>query len=576
MADNDNESGLVNVLGDLAHALQNQRLDEKQARRADKAILEELKRNSRYAKKSVLNRAGGVAKRAAGGALGAVGKAAGGFVAKEIGSIPIAGAIFKILGKKMGNASLERKQYKKTLVVRRKLEIKEMERMERIRAKLTEKQEKAAERLGPANKKNDGQEEHGGDGSPARKSGGGMSVAVEKLTEAAMHMQATSISMTPAIQTFHETVEKMAEVVDAMHDQKSNDPGKVRDAKLLEYLHGIDYLTQENAAIAENSLELNKSVAKDMGNIKWHTARQNGTVGRIEKLIQQKESGGDNKLTEVMAKDIGNIKWHVARLNGSSGRSEKLLAAAAADRIKELANQDAMIKLQKEQLDAQEESMVMSMAGSAASAVGSAVSGLGSAAMAVGGAAVVGGTAIAGTIAAALPEILAGAAIVTAVGALAYGVYKAVSASSWFSGNSQPKTLNGADPDENLKAANGVAAQNGTQDDPSYKTPEQIEYAKQNGRYADKAMYMAADPAKPGSFKASSEMYPWEHDRMMSQQETGQIGAKSAEVAEASGTLNRAANGNVTSVSNNHSQTTNVQTSPLSTSSPTTPGTPTK
>ena len=457
----DNNEDLVDVLGSLRTALDKQRLTTDQAKRADKALLAELKKQNRHARAAGENRAAHVAKRGAKavgrGALagvGAVGKAAGGFIGREIGGIPIAGAIFRILGKKFANASLERKQYKKTLIIRRKLEIKEMARMDKIRAKLDAKREETTAKDLDAKKAEDAQRDAGG--APEPKSGGkGMAAAVEKMADAAMHMQATVISMTPAIQTFHETVEKMSEVVDAMHDHKSNNPGKVVDAQLLQYLHGIEYLTQENAALAENSLEATKSIGKDIGNIKWHTARQNNTVGRIEKIMQDRGKEGNNKVLEVMQKDVGTIKWHVARLNGSSSRTEKLLVEAAGDRIKELANQNTQIKMQKKQLDAAEESAgfaAISAVATIAGAATSAVSGLGSMAVGIGGAAMAGGAALAGTVALALPEILAATAVVAAIGGVAYAIYKALP-SSWFSGSSP--TQNGIDPNDPSQSLSG-------------------------------------------------------------------------------------------------------------------------
>jgi len=103
-------------------------------------------------------------------------------------------------------------------------------------------------------------------------------------------------------------------------------------------------------------------------------------------------------------------------------------------------------------------------------------------------------------------------------------------------------------------------------DDDSHKTPEQIAYAKQNGRYADKSMYMSPDPAKPGQYKASDEMYPWEHDRLMAQQDGDHgIGINSAAV-EASKSATDGSGGNTSIQTNNNSggNTTVVQPSAVS------------
>jgi hypothetical protein len=492
----DNNEDLVDVLSSLRTALDNQRLDSHQAKRADKALLAELRKQNRHARAAGSNRAVHVAKRGVGAlgrgakaGVGAVGKAAGGFIGREIGGIPIAGAIFRILGKKFANASLERKQYKKTLIIRRKLEIKEMARMEKIKAKLDARREEAEAKAASARKLEDAQRDAGDAPEPKSGGKGGMSAAVEKMADAAMHMQATVISMTPAIQTFHETVEKMSEVVEAMHDNKANDASKVHDAKLLEYLHGIDYLTQENAAIAEHALGETKAIGKNISNIKWHTARQSNTVNRIEKLMQDRNKGGDNKVLELMQKDVGTIKWHVARLSGSSSRTEKLLVEAANDRIKELKNQETQIKMQKKQLDAAEESAgfaAVSAVGTIAGAATSAIGGLGTMAMA-GGAVLAGGaTALGGAVIAALPEILAAGAVVAAIGGVAYAVYKAIP-SSWFSG---------ADPVEaqNLESANKIAEQEGNANDPDHQTPEQQAYAKKYGRYATQNTQLLSPP----------------------------------------------------------------------------------
>lgn len=497
----DNTESLTNALEEIARSLQENKLSQRTSEKADKAILEELRRKRKFDQsdsrtKRVMKRTASGAWGGAKGAAGAVGRAAGGFVGREIGGIPIAGAIFRILGKKFANASLERKQYKKTLIIRRKLELKEMARMEKIRAKLDARRDDAAAKADAARKLEDAQKDAGD--SPEKKTGGkaGMAAAVEKMADAAMHMQATVISMTPAIQTFHETVEKMSEVVDAMHDNKNNDPGKVRDAQLLEYLHGIEYLAQENAAIAENGQEVLKTMGKDIGNIKWHTARQNGTVGRMEKL----------------------------------------LVTAAADRIAELKNQDTQIKLQRKALGAQEEQTGIAMLNLAANVAGAAMSAVGSVGSAIGGAvAGVGGavaaTAVGGAVIAALPEILAAGVVVAAIGGLAYAVYKMLP-NSLFGGSG---TANGATPEDNLKRANDLATANGQAGNAEYQTPEQQAYAAHNGRYADKSVYMSADdPSKPNDFKASAEMYPWEHDRLMQQHEQDHgIGKNSAAVEEA-------------------------------------------
>lgn len=506
----DNNEDLVDVLGSLRTALDNQRLDRHQAKRADKALLAELKKQNRHARADGSNRVAGVAKRGAKavgkGALagvGAVGKAAGGFIGREIGGIPIAGAIFRILGKKFANASLERKQYKKTLIIRRKLEIKEMARMDKIKAKLDARREEAAAKAESARKLEDAQRDAGDAPEPKSGGRGGMSAAVEKMADAAMHMQATVISMTPAIQTFHETVEKMSEVVDSMQDHKANDASKVHDAKLLEYLHGIDYLTQENAAIAEHALGETKAIGKNISNIKWHTARQSNTVNRIEKLMQDSKKGGDNKTLEVMAKDVGTIKWHIARLSGSSSRTEKLLVEAANDRVKELKNQETQIKMQKKQLDAAEESAgfaAVSAVATIAGAATSAVSGIGGIMAGVGGAVVAGGAALAA------PEILAAIAAITALGGIAYAITQGLP-SSWFNGGAG---AGGADPIEaqNLASANKIAEQEGNVDDPDHQTPEQQAYAKKYGRYATKNTNLLTPPPAGAAPQINGQYQP--------------------------------------------------------------------
>lgn len=557
----DNNEDLVNVLGELKTALDNQRLDSHQAKRADKALLAELKKRNRHARAEGSNRAVHVAKRAARGVgrgaaagVGAIGKAAGGFVGREIGSIPIAGAIFRILGKKFANANAERKQYKKTLIIRRKLEIKEMARMEKIRAKLDAKREESEAKAEAARKLEDAQKD-GGD-APDTKSGGkgGMSAAVEKMADAAMHMQATVISMTPAIQTFHETVEKMSDVVDSMHDHNANDQGKVRDAQLLEYLHGIEYLTQENAALAEKGQDAIKTIGKDISNIKWHTARQNNTVGRIEKIMQDGRKGGDNKVQELMGKDIGTIKWHIARLSGSSSRTEKLLQAAADDRIKELKNQDIQIKMQKKQLDAAEESAGIAAISAVGTIAGAATSGLGSLATGIGAAAMAGGTA-----AIAAPEILAAIAAITALGGIAYAIKKGLP-SSWFGGSSSTGgTPNSLDPDTNLANANKIAEADGEKDNKDYQTPEQQAYAKQYGRYASKGRYTLKnskiEAGQAGRYTTTEEVYPWEKDRMQAELDGDKgLTQKSAEVEAA-----KSGSGGGNSAPNISAPTTSIQ-----------------
>lgn len=518
MADNDQNLSLTEALAELTGAIQEDKrlrvLSSKDASKADKLLMRELKQTRKQANR----KPAGVARRVGRRALGGIGGAVGGAIGGAIGSIPIAGTILRVLGQEFRNSRFDKKAYQKTLKQRRKLELKEMDRMSKVKAKLDSRNEQKEEDADPK--------------------GPTTNQSVAKLAGAALHLQATAISLTPAIETFHETVAKMSEVVDQMAEQQDDGPKRIRDQKVIEYLHAIDYMTQANAAIGERNEGAISSIDSNISNIKWHTARANGTVGRIEKLMKD-GSKVEIKPSDEVVKDIANIKWHVARANGSTGRIEKLLQKAADDRLKMLDNDKQDLKLQQKQVDTQETGNGIGIIGAITNlfgGTGTALAAMGAITLGVGAAAALGmeiGKAISDWI----PDN-------DITNAIQDGFGKAVDRVLAFFGDDDAKArLNMFEAEDNLAKANEIdRTMNVKENDPeAFATRNeawQQEYAKKHGEYDRKERYILRDPrsnpANPLNH-ISEPMYDHEYANKKAEYDAiaEQLNRQSAEIEDA-------------------------------------------
>lgn len=555
MADNQNELDLTEVLSTLTDAIEEDRrlrvLSAKDAGKADKLLISELKQQRKEANRKPAGMASRVGKRALGGIGGAIGGA--------IGSIPIAGTILKVLGQEFRNARYDKKAHQKLLKQRRKLELKEIDRLSKIQARLDARN---------ADRERDegGEGEGGGEDAPTTNQ------AIEKLADAALHLQATAISLTPAIETFHETVAKMSDVVDRMAEQDDGTQ-RIRDQQVIEYLHAIDYMTQANAATSERNEDQFKSIGSNIGNIKWHMARANGSAGRIEKLMK------DGTTIEVksdadLISDVGKIKWHTARINGSNSRIEKLLMQAADDRMKTLDNQKQDLKLQESQLDTQETDVTVGIIGAITNlfgGTGTAIAALGAMTLGAGAAAAFGlelGKAINDWI----PENEISEAIRDGFGKAVDHVLAA------FGNDEAKERLNMFKSEENLETAwnspeTADAKKNRPDEYATYNEPWQQDYAKKHGEFAEKDRFVMHDPRtnkwNPANY-ISEPMY--EHERAAKQKEydeiANQLNKQSAEVEDAKNApTSTPVASNITAANQTNVTNNTVQSHPLNTRS---------
>ena len=535
---------------DINEARKERHLSGKKAQKVDKYILDDIKRK-RKEPAGLTKRLG---KRALGGVTGAAGRA--------VGSIPVIGTILRVLGQEIGNGMAAKKQYKKTLIMRRKLELKEQARLERARVKLHEKLQRAQD-------KKDAEQGEDPSGEPKQKRGGGMNAAVaERLLNAADQLSGAVISMGPAIQTFHEAAERMEEVVERMAE---HDPSRVRDEKALEYLYAIDFFTQESAASAERIFASIQTQGKDVGTIKWHVARANGSIGRMEKVLNRiadEKSGGEITMDEDVKKDIGTIKWHVARANGSVGRIEKQLIQAAQDRLKMLDTEKEQLKVEKKQLDIQEDSKFIGILNLLTSFIGG--SGLGSllkdglVITLAGGAALAIGKAVGDAIRDWIPDN----EFTEGMGQQ-FGL--AVDHMLAFFGDKDAKARLGQN---NVTMANNTEDVLGDQRGVDRNDPNQIAYAKEHGMYAMKDRYFQNDESKswydPDRY-LSAPMYPWENqqyriERGWDQPTAGtQLNQQSAAVDTAKNAPAPSGGNTVQTNQNVTNNSTTVTPSPLST-----------
>lgn len=256
-------------------------LSNRLAAKADKLLIKDSIRERRESGK--LKRPGGftgrVAKRTAGAGLN--------FVGDLIGGIPVAGAIFKAL-KEEASATLDaRREYKEELKAKRQEEIDLLDELAEKRKEKIKKE--AAEREAEE--------------AAARAA---MEPANEEMAEAAEKVSAAAIDLTPVVENFGQIMERFIEKM----PQGGSGGGvegivevdKIRDPRVLEYLHGIEWYTQEGVAQAERFygpvLDAIERQSKDIGNIKWHMARANGSVGRIEQMMKA------NQLHDLQVKEV--------------------------------------------------------------------------------------------------------------------------------------------------------------------------------------------------------------------------------------------------------------------------------
>jgi hypothetical protein len=258
-------------------------LSNRLAAKADKLLIKDSIRERKEAGK--LKRPGGftgrVAKRTAGAGLS--------FVGDLIGGIPVAGAIFKAL-KEEASATLDaRREYKEELKAKRQEEIDLLDELaERRKQKI--KQEAADREAEEA---------------AARAA---MEPANEEMTEAAEKVSAAAVDLAPVVESFGQIMERFIEKMPAGPSGGTVAEGtvevdKIRDPKVLEYLHGIEWYAQEGVAQAERFygplLDTVERRAKDIGNIKWHVARANGSIGRMEQMMKMNQTH-DMEVKEIL------------------------------------------------------------------------------------------------------------------------------------------------------------------------------------------------------------------------------------------------------------------------------------
>lgn len=340
-------------------------LTDKLALKADKAIIADSRRNRKAAMKKPGGFTGRVARRAGGAVMGGIGGA--------IGGIPIVGAIFRAIGQEAASTLRDKKNYTKELARQRKVELKLMEQYE------TAKKRKEQAELEAANPK---------PGSRSSGTGGSSGITastVLKLSNAAHALEAAAISITPAIRTFEEVADRFSDAVEGMNSRSAN---KVTDPQALEYLHAIEYFSQETAA----------SVEKIVSNLDGVAVGRNTMANRkvleylhgIEFFAQETAARVENIDTDrpKVVDDIEATRNGVWKLNATSNRIEKLLRAAAADRVVQMDTQKEQLKYEKKQYETQEDTkfigllnLLSNMVGGLGGMLKAAAMGMGIAAM---------------------------------------------------------------------------------------------------------------------------------------------------------------------------------------------------
>lgn len=188
----------------------------------------------------------------------------------------------------------------------------------------------------------------------------------QKLAEAASKLESAVHSMGPFFDTFDDVSEKFHDATIKFHEAVMTQ--RVHGSS-EEHLVALQDIGDETATILAQTAEKITTIAKDIGNIKWHMARANGSAGRIEKILKDSEKD-DRKDDTKLLKDIGNIKWHTARANGTLGRIEKIMIADRTLQGEQAAILEEDQKLQKKQLKIQEETKTIGIFNMLANLVG--------------------------------------------------------------------------------------------------------------------------------------------------------------------------------------------------------------
>lgn len=342
------------MLQEFMKAEKQRTLTNKLAMKADKLIIRDSRANRKAANRKPGGFTGRVAKRAGGAVMGGIGGA--------IGGIPIVGAIFRAIGQEAANTLKDKKNFQKELARQRKVELKLMDKIEEARKK---KEQSELDAANPRPKPGRGT---GG-------TGGASSASVLKLSNAAASLEAAAISLSPAIQTFDELVVKISDVVERLGDHSS--PSKITDPQTLEYLHAIEFFTQETAATVEK-------IGANMG--RGGFGKASNVVGpkaleylhAIEFYGQETAAKVENMESkfEGVSKDLNLIRTYTFKTNMTSNRIEMLLKKAATDRLVEIQLEKDQFKLQKKQYESQEETKLISILGIFASLGGTLIKGL--------------------------------------------------------------------------------------------------------------------------------------------------------------------------------------------------------
>lgn len=342
------------ILQEFMKAEKQRTLTNKLAMKADKLIIRDSRANRKAANRKPGGFTGRVAKRAGGAVMGGIGGA--------IGGIPIVGAIFRAIGQEAANTLKDKKNFQKELARQRKVELKLMDKIEEARKK---KEQSELDAANPRPKPGRGT---GG-------TGGASSASVLKLSNAAASLEAAAISLSPAIQTFDELVVKISDVVERLGDHSS--PSKITDPQTLEYLHAIEFFTQETAATVEK-------IGANMG--RGGFGKASNVVGpkaleylhAIEFYGQETAAKVENMESkfEGVSKDLNLIRTYTFKTNMTSNRIEMLLKKAATDRLVEIQLEKDQFKLQKKQYESQEETKLISILGIFASLGGTLIKGL--------------------------------------------------------------------------------------------------------------------------------------------------------------------------------------------------------
>ena len=326
-------------------------LSDRLSAKADRLLIRETIASRKNNKKP-----GGVtgrlAKRAGGAALGGIGSA--------IGGIPIVGAIFRAIGQEAAATLKDKKNFNKELVKQRKAEHKLLEQAQ------AEKEKQAQAELDAANP------------TGKRRSNGSTGAGGNKLSVAAEKLEAAAISLQPSIQTFEEVVVKLDAVADKM-SAGGTPASRITDPQVIEYLHAIEFYSQETAANIEK-LGVNASKFGGVGGGRINVGpKALEYLHAIEFMSQETAAKVETISANMnpMTKDIEAIRLSSYRTNMSSIRIERLLLTAAKDRLNELETQQEQLKVQKKQFESQEDTKLIGILGLISNFMGSGLKALG-------------------------------------------------------------------------------------------------------------------------------------------------------------------------------------------------------